>query len=73
MLFRSGAELCAKSEAFETIGVRLAPEPIRFQRACGTAACAARAAESGNLVSAEELMPVYLRPPQAQRSLRVKH
>ena len=73
VLVGDGAELCAKSEAFETIGVRLAPEPIRFQRACGTAACAARAAESGNLVSAEELMPVYLRPPQAQRSLKVKH
>ncbi|HCA71337.1 MAG TPA: tRNA (adenosine(37)-N6)-threonylcarbamoyltransferase complex dimerization subunit type 1 TsaB, partial [Ruminococcaceae bacterium] len=38
-----------------------------------TASCAARAAEAGTLVSAEELMPVYLRPPQAQRSLKRRH
>lgn len=73
VLVGDGAELCAKSEAFASTGARLAPEPICFQRACGTAACAARAAEEGTLVTAEELMPVYLRPPQAQRSLKVKH
>ncbi len=73
VLVGDGAELCANSPDFSPVHARLAPEPIRFQRACGTASCAARAAEAGTLVSAEELMPVYLRPPQAQRSLKRRH
>ncbi|WOC33294.1 MULTISPECIES: tRNA (adenosine(37)-N6)-threonylcarbamoyltransferase complex dimerization subunit type 1 TsaB [Caproicibacterium] len=73
VLVGDGAQLCAESAAFAAVDVRLAPEPIRFQRACGAAVCAARAAEAGKLLSAEELLPVYLRPPQAQRSLKRKH
>ncbi len=72
ILIGDGAELCAKSKAFEPVHARLAPEPIRFQRAYGAAACAARAVKEGKLVSAAELMPVYLRPAQAQRSLKRK-
>ncbi|MCH3971654.1 MAG: tRNA (adenosine(37)-N6)-threonylcarbamoyltransferase complex dimerization subunit type 1 TsaB [Oscillospiraceae bacterium] len=70
VLVGDGAQLCAESTAFAPLHAQLAPEPIRFQRASGTAACAARAAEAGKLVSAKELMPVYLRPAQAQRSLK---
>ncbi|ARP50024.1 tRNA (adenosine(37)-N6)-threonylcarbamoyltransferase complex dimerization subunit type 1 TsaB [Caproicibacterium sp. XB2] len=70
VLVGDGAQLCAQSAAFAQAGVHLAPEPIRFQRASGAAECAARAAKEGKLVSARELMPIYLRPPQAQRSLK---
>ena len=73
VLVGDGAELCANAQAFAVVGAHLAPEPIRFQRAYGAAACAAQAAGQGLLVSAEKLLPVYLRPPQAQRSLKVKH
>lgn len=43
------------------------PEQSRLQNAVGTARCAARMAESGELVSAQTLSPIYLRLPQAER------
>lgn len=72
VLVGDGAELCSKSPLFEALSARLAPEPLRFQRASGVAACAGRMAEAGALVSAKDLLPVYLRPPQAQRALARK-
>lgn len=72
ILVGDGAVLCSEHPAFVPAGARLAPEPVRYQRACGVAACAARAARQGNLVPAAELMPVYLRPAQAQRALKLR-
>lgn len=72
VLVGDGAVLCSKSPAFAAVGARLAPEPVRYQRASGVAVCAARMAQAGKLTGAAELMPVYLRPAQAQRSLKLR-
>lgn len=68
VLFGDGAELCYKT--FTAWGARLAPENIRFQRAASTAFLAVQAAERGETVSAGELVPSYLRLPQAERELK---
>ena len=49
-------------------GERLAPENTRFQRAGSVALLAA----GRPTVSAEELLPMYLRMPQAERELKAK-
>ena len=38
-----------------------------MQNAMSVALCGEDLARAGKLVSAQELLPVYLRPPQAQR------
>ncbi|MDO4812372.1 MAG: tRNA (adenosine(37)-N6)-threonylcarbamoyltransferase complex dimerization subunit type 1 TsaB, partial [Eubacteriales bacterium] len=45
------------------ISCELAPAPLLYQNAVGVAL----AAEHGKSVSAQELLPVYLRPAQAER------
>ena len=62
-LVGDGAELCSTQFAKLDIPARLAPEPIRFQNAWGVAA----SAETGEKISGEELLPVYLRLSQAER------
>ena len=68
VLLGDGAELCCKT--FAAWGARLAPENIRFQQAASTAFLAVQAAERGETVSAGELVPSYLRLPQAERELK---
>ena len=68
ILFGDGAALC--HESFQTWGARLAPEPIRYQRAASVALAASALVQAGKTVSAGELLPTYLRPPQAERELR---
>ena len=46
---------------------RLAPPHLVMQHAVSVALEAEEAARKGGLVSAQELLPVYLRPPQAER------
>ena len=46
---------------------RLAPPHLLQQNAVGVALTAEAMAAAGKLVSAQELLPVYLRPPQAER------
>ncbi|MCI1964863.1 MAG: tRNA (adenosine(37)-N6)-threonylcarbamoyltransferase complex dimerization subunit type 1 TsaB [Oscillospiraceae bacterium] len=65
-----GAKLCAKAEAFQAIGAVLPPEPLIYQRACGVAKAAAAAAGENRTVTPAALMPFYLRPAQAERSLK---
>ena len=50
----------------------LADENVRFQHAFGVAQVAFEEIEKGNVVSSEELVPTYLRLPQAQRELLLK-
>lgn len=63
-----GASLC-----FERLQGRLraqlAPELLRYQKASNVAFAALRKAQNGTLMTASELMPVYLRLPQATREL----
>lgn len=49
-----------------------AQEQLKYQRASGVCFVAAHKYEQGQTVSASELMPVYLRLPQAQRELLQK-
>ena len=67
LLVGDGAELCHKT--FSAFGARLLPPMLRFQRAVGVAL----AAEAGETVAADALMPVYLRLPQAERELKKKN
>ena len=50
--------------------VMLAPPALRMQSAVGTALCAERLFAEGRTVTPEQLLPVYLRLPQAERELR---
>ncbi len=52
--------------------VFLAPERLKYQSATGVGLCAYSEFLSGNTVSSEELLPVYLRLPQAERELKAK-
>lgn len=63
-----GAELCYNELVVRVPDVRLAPARFRYQNAVGVAIEAAASAKE--TVSAEKLMPVYLRLPQAERELR---
>lgn len=62
-----GAELC-KSR----VGYEVAPPLLRFQNAASVGICAFRNFSKDKLISASELMPTYLRLPQAERELKAK-
>lgn len=68
LLLGDGAELCYNCLKEEVAGLILAPPDRRYQTAVGVAA----AALTAQTVSPEELQPVYLRLPQAERELRAK-
>ena len=72
LLAGDGAELCYQKLSGRFPGLRLAPEPLRFQRASGVAAAAERMFAAGQVLPAEELRPIYLRLPQAERDLKKK-
>lgn len=65
ILVGDGARLCYNS--FEKIpdGLTTAPAHLLYQRAASVALCA----QEGELVSPGQLVPAYLRLPQAQREL----
>jgi len=69
-LVGDGAELCYKAFGEKYPSVVLAPENIRFQHAYGTAKAAEKMAAGNSLCSSDELMPLYLRLPQAERELK---
>lgn len=56
----------------ELCNIELAPVNLRYQRASSTALAAFEEYKNGNTLTAEELMPAYLRLPQAQRELNKK-
>ncbi|MBO4383208.1 MAG: tRNA (adenosine(37)-N6)-threonylcarbamoyltransferase complex dimerization subunit type 1 TsaB [Clostridia bacterium] len=68
-----GAELCFEAAKDVLPDCRLAPEALRYQNAVAVAACAAAKLEAGEApVRSEEILPVYLRAPQAERELKKK-
>ena len=69
VLVGDGAALCAEFLSDSLCNVRLAPENHRIQTASSVALAARERLKNGETVSAEQLMPVYLRLPQAQREL----
>ena len=62
-----GGALCAEFLREAGIPCRLAPPHLVMQNAVSVALEAEELAARGGLVSAQDLSPVYLRPPQAQR------
>ena len=58
--------MCYNSFSELNIPVNLVPENIRYQNASGVA----MAAIGKDLLSAADLMPAYLRLPQAERELK---
>ena len=71
-LVGDGSEMCYRVWKDSIPNVTLAPPSVRFQNAAATAVVAGRYFEQGKTVSAEELQPVYLRLPQAERELNAR-
>lgn len=67
-----GAELCYRSFAEMLPTIQLTPPQLRYQRASGTALAAARLVKEDRLCTSAELMPLYLRLPQAERELKAR-
>ncbi len=71
-LVGDGADLCYNLLQPIAIPLTVAPDPLKYQHAVGTAAVALRLYEHGETCPAEKLTPVYLRLPQAERELKAK-
>lgn len=70
LLIGDGAALCYQQWKNTNLDLRLAPENIRYQTASSVAFAALQHIDQGGaMVSAAQLMPQYLRLPQAQRQL----
>ena len=72
VLVGDGSELCHRYLSDSVPNLTLAPATMRNQNAAATALIAERMFEAGETVSAEALLPVYLRLPQAERELNEK-
>lgn len=72
MLVGDGAQLCYNAMKELLPNVVFAPLSLRFQRAASTAIIALRKYNDGETLSAAQLMPIYLRLPQAERELKKK-
>ena len=69
-LVGDGAQMCYNKTEFKAFTPFLLEEPLRQQHASGVAKAAAAAFARGQAVTAAELLPLYLRLPQAERELR---
>ncbi len=63
-----GAEKCAAA-----LGYPAAAPLVRFQNAASVALCAEESFDEAKLLDAQQLLPVYLRLPQAERELRARN
>ena len=72
VLVGDGAVLCSKFLGEELENIMLAPFNNRIQTASSVAYAAFEKINNGETVKADELIPVYLRLPQAQRELNKK-
>lgn len=72
VLVGDGAVLCSKFLDSELENAMLAPFNNRIQTASSVAYAAFEKIKNGETLTADELMPVYLRLPQAQRELNKK-
>ena len=68
-LVGDGAEMCYNVLKENVPELILTPPSNRYQNAASTALVAERLLAEGKTVSAEELLPLYLRLPQAEREL----
>lgn len=66
-----GAGLCYDASKETALDARLAPEQLRYQNAVAVAACAEAKLKAGESpVGSDDILPVYLRAPQAERELK---
>lgn len=72
LIMGDGANLFYKGFGNNIENGTLAPDGSRYQSARGVAAAALSSFISGNTVSSAELLPIYLRLPQAERELKKK-
>lgn len=72
VLIGDGAKICSDFIGDSLANVFLAPMNNRIQKASSVACAAFRELSEGHTLSPAELMPVYLRLPQAQRELNQK-
>lgn len=72
LLVGDGAALCAQKLGRLGGRLRLMPESCRYQRALGVAMAAEAMYNQEKTVCDKELVPVYLRPSQAERELKKK-
>lgn len=70
MLVGDGANLCYNRFSQKSSNICLAAEHLRYQNAVGVANAGLKLYNEGKTISAAELMPVYLRLPQAERELK---
>ena len=67
-----GGALCQRYLSEHGVVCSLAPAPLLYQNAVGVGLAAERAYARGEAMSAQELLPVYLRPAQAERLRNAK-
>lgn len=72
VLVGDGSELCYRAWKGNIPNVHLAAASARYQNAAATAVIACRRLSEGAVVSAEDLQPLYLRLPQAERELNAR-
>ena len=72
ILVGDGAQMCYNILKESCKNLSLASENVRFQHAFGVAKVDFEEAKKENTISSEELVPFYLRLPQAQRELLSK-
>lgn len=72
VLVGDGAVLCSEFLGSACENIMLAPFNNRIQTASSVAYAAFKKINNGETLTADELMPVYLRLPQAQRELNKK-
>ena len=68
-----GANLFYNTAKEQLSFIELAPEHLKLQRASGVCFVAQQLFDEGVTVSADKLLPVYLRLPQAERELKAKN
>ena len=73
ILAGDGALLCYEKMSSVLDSIELAPENIRYQRASGVCMAAEKNYQEGHILTSAQLMPMYLRLPQAQRELMAKN
>lgn len=67
-----GAALCYNTLKDTVPSLQLAPMGLRTQHAVGIARAAVPLIREGHLLTGEELLPAYLRLPQAERELKAR-
>lgn len=70
ILIGDGSELCYRTLHASLPNIALAPVSARMQNAVGTALVAERMYRQNQVLTADELLPTYLRLPQAERELK---